>query len=106
MDANTERLNARLKAHDGLLAASDLSPTEQMSVAILLAVLACRRVFAKHGIADGRSRKAVRAAAEKEFATKLRTYTMPPIAPEPGAPGDPVTPADTEYAEAFHAEGV
>lgn len=78
----TEIMNTRLRAHDGLLAASDLKPQEQVSVAMILVVLAMRRLFASLGIdgaEHGKKRKLIRNATEREFAEKLRTYTMPPV---------------------------
>jgi hypothetical protein len=96
LNQRNEVLTARLRAHDALMAASDLSPEEQVSVFIVLTILAVRRTFIKlgiHGLFHGRRRKLLRKAIEADFAFKLLTYTMPPPidgkAEEPTMPEEP-----------------
>lgn len=82
MSERTATMTARLRAHDALMAASDLTPEEQVSVFVVLAILATRRVFVKlgiHGASHGARRKLLRKAIEADFAAKLRLYTMPPV---------------------------
>lgn len=82
VNPRTEVLNTRLVAFDSLMQAGDLTPEEQVSVAMLAVILATRRVFTKLGInghSHGTRRKIIRKAIESDFAKKLMVMTIPRV---------------------------